>query len=146
MRFTWLGLLVAPLLVPVLAAALLSSQGASSPVSAFLILLAIGWVMSFGTTVGVFLPCLFLLSRLRPMTMATVCLLGFALGAAVLVPLTWMAWLSSGPDSGPPAESFLAFVPHWIADPFSVVCPVAGLVTAWIYWGLGTWRGDAGAR
>lgn len=97
MRFTWLGLLVAPLLVPVLAAALLSSQGASSPVSAFLILLAIGWVMSFGTTVGVFLPCLFLLSRLRPMTMATVCLLGFALGAAVLVPLTWMAWLSSGP-------------------------------------------------
>ena len=44
--------------------------------------------------------------------------IGLVLGAAVFVPLTWMDWKSSGPDSGPPTESFLEFILRWVADPF----------------------------
>jgi hypothetical protein len=37
------------------------------------------------------------------------CLVGLLLGALVFVPLTWLEWKSSGPDSGPPTENFLVF-------------------------------------
>ncbi len=74
------------------------------------------------------------------MTGFKVCLLGLVLGAAVFVPLTWMEWTSSGPDSGPPTESFLVFFVRSAADPFAAISPLAGLITAGLYWWLGTWR------
>jgi len=139
MRFSWTGLILAPLLLPVIFAVLLSSfQG--QPVLSFLVLLVPGRIVSYGTTIFLFLPCLFLLSLWRPMTTFKVCLLGLALGAAVYVPLTWMEWKSSGPDSGPPTESFFEFFVRWTADPFTAIFPLAGLITAGLYWWLGTWR------
>ena len=72
------------------------------------------------------------------MTGLTVCLLGLVLGAVASVPLTWMEWAGSGPDSGPPTESFFAFFVHSLADPFTAVMPLAGLMTAGLYWWLGT--------
>jgi len=90
-------------------AALLSSFQGDRPLLAFLILLAPGCVVSYGIMIFLFLPCLFLLSLWRPLTGFKVCLLGLVLGAAMFVPLTWMEWTSSGPDSGPPTESFLGF-------------------------------------
>ena len=87
-----------------------------------------------------FLPALLLLSLLRPLTALNVCLLGLVLGAAVFVPVTAMEWKSSGPDSGPPTENFLVFFLRWAADPLTAVYPLAGLVTAGLYWWLGTWR------
>lgn len=141
MRFSWTGLILAPLLVPVLvSAAWLSSFEAGSPVLLFLLLLAFGCVVSYGTTIFLFLPCLFLLSSWRAMTGFKVCLLGLVLGALAFVPLTGMAWLSSGPDSGPPTESFLIFFLRWAADPLTAMFPLAGLVTAGLYWWLGSWR------
>jgi hypothetical protein len=141
MRFTWTGLILAPLLVPLMfSAALLPSFQADRPALVFLILLAPGCIVSYGATIFLFLPCLFLLSLWRPMTGFKICLLGLVLGAALLVPLTWMEWKSSGPDSGPPAESFLEFFVRWAADPFSAIYPLAGLITAGLYWWLGTWR------
>ena len=75
------------------------------------------------------------------MTGFKVCLLGLALGAAVCVPLTWMEWKSSAPDSRPPTESFLDFFVRWAADPLRTIYPLAGLITAGLYWWwLGTWR------
>ena len=66
MRFSWTGLILAPLLVPVLvSAAWLSSFEAGSPVLLFLLLLAFGCIVSYGTTIFLFLPCLFLLSSCR---------------------------------------------------------------------------------
>jgi len=91
-----------------------------------------------------FLPCLFLLSLWRRMTTFTVCLLGLLLGAALSVPLTWLEWASSGPDSGPPTESFSVFLVRSATDPFTAIFPLAGLITAALYWWLGTWR--AGKR
>jgi len=140
MRFSWTGLILAPLLVPVLfSAALLSFEG-DRPLLMFLILLVPSCIVSYGTTIFLFLPSLFLLSLWRPLTTFRVCLLGLVLGAAVLVPVTLMLWKGSGPDSGPPTEGFLEFFVRWAIDPLTAIFPLAGLITAGLYWWLGTWR------
>ena len=144
MRFSWTGLILAPLLVPlILSAALLSFFQGDRPVLLFLILLVPSCVVSYGTTIFLFLPSLFLLSVWRPMTGLKACLLGLVLGAVVFVPLTLLEWKSSGPDSGPPTESFWVFFLRWAADPMTAICPLAGLVTAGLYWWLGAWRRDS---
>ncbi len=145
MRFSWSGLILAPLLVPVMfsmiSAPMLSSpQEGGNPVLGFLILLVPTCVVSYGTTIFLFLPCLFLLSLWKPVTVFRACLLGLLLGTLVLVPLTWLEWKSSGPDSGPPTESFLVFFARWAADPMTAVFPLAGLITAGLYWWLVTQR------
>jgi len=140
MRFTWTGLILAPLLAPVISAALVVSLQDHWSTLGFLILLIPGCIVSYGTTVFVFLPCLYLLSLWWPLTSYRVCLLGLVLGAAMFVPVTLMEWKSSGPDSGPPTESFFKFFVRWADDPLTVIFPVAGLITAGLYWWLGTWR------
>ena len=147
MRFSWTGLILAPLLVPLMfslvgAAMMSSPEEGGNPVLGFLILLILGCVVSYGTTIFLFLPCLFLLSLWRPVTAFRACLLGLLLGALMFVPLTWLDWTSSGPDSGPPTESFLAFFVRWAADPMTAMFPLAGLMTAGLYWWLVTRRRD----
>jgi hypothetical protein len=141
MRFSWTGLILAPLLVPLIfSAVMLGFLQTSGSVLPFLILLVPSCIVSYGTTIFLFLPALFLLSLRRPMTGLKVCLLGLVLGAVVFVPLTLLEWQSSGPDSGPPTESFWVFLLRWAADPMTAIYPFAGLVTARLYWWLGTWR------
>lgn len=140
MRFSWTGLILAPLLLPVTVSVLVSSIQGGHAMFLFLFLLIPGCIVSYGTTIFLFLPCLFILSLWRPMTSFKVCLLGLVLGAAVFVPLTWIEWKSSGSDSGPPSESFLSFLVRWAADPLAAIYPLAGLITAGLYWWLGTWR------
>ena len=74
------------------------------------------------------------------MTAFRACLVGLLLGALVFVPLTWLEWKSSGPDSGPPTENFLVFFVRWTADPLTAMFPLAGLITAGLYWWLVTQR------
>jgi len=138
MRFSWTGLLLAPLPVPLLFCALMLGllQPGGSAALMFLILFIPSCIISYGTTIFLFLPSMFLLSLRRPMTGWTTCLLGLVLGAAVFVPVTLLEWKSSGPDSGPPVESFFSFFLRWAADPLTAVYPVAGLVTAGFYWWL----------
>ena len=144
MRFSWTGLILAPLLVPlVFCAVMLGFLQTNGSVLLFLILLVPSCVVSYGTTLFLLLPALFLLSLWRPMTGLKVCLLGLVLGALVFVPLTLLEWKSSGPDSGPPTESFWLFLLRWAADPMTAIYPFAGLVTAGLYWWLGTWRRDS---
>src|ERR1700686_5072979 len=125
MRFSWTGLILAPLLPVMFSAALMGIFQTDRPVLAFLILLVPGCIVSYGTTIFLFLPCLFLLSLWRPMTGFRVCLLGLVLGAAVIVPLTGMDGKSSAPGSGQPTESFLEFFVRWAADPFTAIYPMA---------------------
>jgi len=139
MRFSWTGLILAPLLVPAIFSAAEGSLQDQS-VLAFLIVLVPGCIVSYGTTIFLFLPCLYLVTLWRPMTGFKVCLLGLLLGAAAYVPLTLMVWKSSGHDSGPPTESFWAFFVRWVFDPWAAIFPLAGLITAGLYWRLGTWR------
>ncbi len=139
MRFSWTGLILAPLQVPVMfsmigAAMLSSPQEGGDPVLRFLVLLIPGCVVSYGAMIFLFLPCLFLLSLWTPVTAFRACLVGLLLGALVFVPLTWLQWKSSGPDSGPPTGNFLVFFVRWAADPLTAVFPLAGLITAGLYW------------
>ena len=139
--FSWIGLILAPLPVPVMfTAAFVSAAQGGWPLLPFLIVLVLGCIVSYGTMLLLFLPSLFLLSLWRPLTGLTVCLVGLLQGAAVYVPLTLMAWKGSGPDSGPPTEGFLTFFVRWVADPTTAIFPLAGLITAALYWWLGTWR------
>ena len=141
MRFSWTSLLLAPLLVPLMfSAVFLSLAGTSSPLLSFLILTIPSCIISYGTTMFLFLPALFLLSLWRPLTALNVCLLGLVLGAAAFVPVTLIEWKSSGPDSGPPTENFLAFFVRWAVDPLTAVYPLAGLFTAGLYWWVGSRR------
>jgi hypothetical protein len=141
MRFSWTGLILAPLLVPFVFCALMATLSENNnPLLAFLFLMVPSCIVSYGTTIFLFLPALYLLSLWRPMTGLTVCLLGLVLGMAVFVPLTLIEWKSSGPDSGPPTESFLSFFVRWAADPLTLIYPLAGLVTSGLYWALATWR------
>jgi hypothetical protein len=139
MHFSWTGFILAPLPVPLIASAMTAPllNGEGPVVLPFLILLIPACAISYGTTVFLFLPALFVLSFVRRVTGWTVCMLGLVLGTAVIVPVTLLAWKASGPDSGPPAESFLTFFARWAIDPFMLFFPVAGLVTAGLYWWLG---------
>jgi hypothetical protein len=140
MHFSWRALILAPLPVPLILSIVMAPllQGEGPVVLPFLILLIPACVVSYGTTIFVFLPSLFLLSLWRPVTSWMACLLGLALGTAVIVPVTLLMWKSSGPDSGPPTERFWDFFPRWATDPLMLVFPVAGLVTAGLYWWLAT--------
>jgi hypothetical protein len=157
MRFSWKGLLLAPLLFPALFSgafvgqSVLESANGLDALLPFLIVFVPGCIVSYGSTIFLLLPSLYLLSRRRRMNWAGVCLLGATLGLLVFVPLTALEWKSSGPDSGPPTEPFIEFLWRWGADPMTLVFPLAGLVTTALYWWLsspGSTRKDgvAGVR
>src|SRR5262249_21296950 len=103
----------------------------------FLLAFIIASIVSYSVMLFVFLPSLFVLSRFRTMTGITTSLLGLALGMIAYIPWTWIQWKSSGPDSGPPTESFLAFSLRWGFDPLTLIFLPAGLFTAAFYWSLG---------
>jgi hypothetical protein len=142
MHFSWAGFWVAPLLVPLIGSAVSAPlmRGDGPVISTFLVLLIPACVISYGTMLFLFLPSLFLLSRLWPVTGWRACLLGLLLGAVAFVPITVLEWATSGPDSGPPAENFWLFLVRWTIDPFALFFPAAGLVTAGLYWWLGKRR------
>ena len=138
MRFSWTSLILAPLLVPVIFSATMIPlwEGEGDPLLASLTMLVAGCIVSYGTTVFLFLPCLFLLSLRHQMTGFKVCLLGLVLGAVIFVPLPLIGWVGSGPHSGPTIVNFFVFFLRWAADPFTAMFPLAGLITAGLYWRL----------
>jgi hypothetical protein len=141
MRFSWNGLLLAPLLVPIVACAVMTPllKADEAPFTlTFLVLLIPACVISYGAMLFLFLPALFLLSLLRTLTGWAACVLGFVIGAAVFVPVARLAWATGGPNSGPMTEPFGVFFLGWLTEPFMLFYPVGGLVTAALYWWLGT--------
>ena len=137
MKFSWKALILAPLLVPAVLGgldALVATAGAQNPLFAFLFVFILGDIVSYGTTVFLFLPSLYVLSRLTRPTLRLTCVLGAVLGAVVYLPLLWEAWVSSGPDSGPPQDRFIDFALRFSADPIVLIFPLAGLITAAAYW------------
>ncbi len=139
MRFSWTGLLLAPLLVPFMFSATMTTlaQG-GTPWEGFLPLLFAGCIVSYAITIFLFLPCLFLLSLTQQMTGLKVCLLGLVLGAVAFLSLALIAWASAGPEV--PIGNFLVFFLRWAADPVTAAFALAGLVTAGLYWWLGKGR------
>jgi hypothetical protein len=143
MRFSWKGFFLAPLLVPMIACAIMAPvlKADEAPfIFVFLFLMIPACVISYGATLLLFLPALFALSMVRPVTRWMACLLGFVLGAAVFVPVARLAWATGGPNSTPMREDFWVFFAGWLREPFMLFYPLGGLVTAGLYWWLGTRR------
>lgn len=110
MPFSWKSLLLAPLAVPFVCTALLTmSSSGKNPVAGFLLLFAIGGVISYGVTIFLFLPALFAVSRFTRLNAVKTALVGIVLGAFVYIPAIWQSWKSSGADSGPPATTFAEY-------------------------------------
>jgi RsiW-degrading membrane proteinase PrsW (M82 family) len=138
MKFSWKALILAPLPVPLVysVAFVILSPMSKHPISGFLFCFILGSVFSYGTTLFLFLPCLFLISRLTPLTARLTCLLGALLGGLALLPVDWVMWTTSGVDSGPPPDSFGAYFLRQGFDPIDWAFLVGGLVTAMLYWFL----------
>ena len=99
-------------------------------------------IISYGTTVFLFLHALLLLSPWQPLTALKGLFARACTGCAAFVQVTLMEWKSSGPDSGPLSEDFLVFFVRWAADPLTAIYPVTGVLTAGLYW----WLGDVASR
>lgn len=143
MRFSWTGLILAPLVVPLIFSTAVAMLATGDTSMGFLLVLAVSCVVSYGATILLFLPCLFLLSLDRQMTGLKVCLLGLVLGILVFVSFTLIGWGSIDPATAPPV-SFVKFL-RWAASPITVLFPLAGLVMAGLYWWLGTQRAGGSA-
>lgn len=146
MRFSWTGLLLAPLLVPVMFSTAVGILVGNNGLQAFLTVLVIGCIVSYGATIFLFLPCLFLLSSSYQMTGFKVCLLGLVLGEVVVLSPLLIAWISSAPEFAHPIRTFLVFFAGLVADPVPAAFPLAGLITAGLYWWLGGRRSRERAR
>jgi len=101
MKFSWKALILAPLPIPLVFSALFEiSTPGRSPIFSFLFFFVLGSVLSYGVTIFLFLPCLFLVSRLTSLTASLTGLIGTVLGCLVYFPVAWQFYLSSGVDSG----------------------------------------------
>lgn len=114
-------------------------MGLLNALPAILIVALVLFVSSYGATIVLGVPILFLAS-LRMRVNALVVLAAGALAAAIAyLPLAWLAYQTTGNNSGPPDPiSPLQFL-HWAfagaAVPF-FVCIFAGLITATAFYFL----------
>jgi hypothetical protein len=137
MKFTWKGLILAPLSVTfVYSIAFIILFSSASPVFAFLLFFAIGSFFSYCATVFLFLPCLYLTAKITPLTLRLTCALGTVLGGVAYIPLAWVMFRSSGDNSGPPQGTFGEYLWQQLFEPVAWAFPVGGLVTALVYWFL----------
>jgi hypothetical protein len=133
MRFSWKAIILAPLFVPLIVGVVMAAVPYQNRMFSFLFFFVVVCVLSYGVSIVLFLPCLFVLSRFARLSFWLTGLTGMALGLVVYFPVTWQSYLSSGDNSGPPAESFLAYLGRnfWSE---SWLFYVGGLVTATVYW------------
>ena len=137
MTFSWKALILAPLLIPLTLAALLAfSSPGRSPFAGFLFFFTLGGVLSYGTTIFLFLPCLFIISRFATLTASLTGFLGAVLGLVVYVPVIWTSYKSSGDDSGPPQITFVEYLRRHAFELDLWALLLAGLITALLYWFL----------
>ncbi len=134
--FSWKGLVLAPLPVPLIFSALFEiSIPDRSPILSFLFFFAMSSVLSYGT-IFFLLPCLSLVSRFTPPTALLTCHLGTVLGGVVYLPIIWQSYLAGGDNSGPPPNSFGEYLRQHLFEGAIYGFIVAGLITAMLYWFL----------
>jgi hypothetical protein len=87
MRLSWQGVVLAPLVVPLILAALLTlGSPGQSPLWGFAFFVVVGSFISYGATIFLLLPCLFLVSRIVMLRWHWICLCGVVLGGRHLLP------------------------------------------------------------
>ena len=135
MRFSWRAVALAPLAVPLLVGSVFAVWTGGQPVFTFLIFAGLALPISYGASLFLFLPCLFLVSRFMALKAWMVGAMGTVLGLVIYFPVGWVSYGASGQDSGPPTETFVQYLLRegpaegWLF-------PVSGLVTALLYWFL----------
>jgi hypothetical protein len=139
MRFTWRAVVLAPLAAPMLFS-LAACGDAKSRVLGFLCFFLLGSFFSYGATMMLWLPSLFCLSLLTRLRFFKACLLGMFLGLVSYFPVAWVFWKSSGPDSGPPEITFVAYLARSLGEWSTWFFPVGGLITAIAWWMLSNQR------
>jgi hypothetical protein len=139
MRFSWKAVLLAPLAVPLIYAAALSySNRANNPLLGFALFIIAGCLVSYSSTIFLLLPSIFIISRVKSLTAPVMALTGAALGAFAWLPVSWVDYTSSGPDSGPPIIPYVQYFAQTASD--FVFFVVAGLLTSVLYWFLSSRR------
>ncbi|MBL8487087.1 MAG: hypothetical protein JNK22_08380 [Rhodocyclaceae bacterium] len=136
MRVSWLGLLFAPLPVPLLVAGFLMATLGSgqAPFTGFATLFLIGGALSYGATLFLLMPAVLVLQRLTTLTSRAMILVGAGLGLVAGAGITRIMHQASGPDSGPPETGFF----EWMAADDSgalyiLFCMACGTVNALLY-------------
>ena|SRR5450432_233605 len=138
LRFSWAAAWLAPLIATAIIAALfaLGEPGANERGELFLLAFVIGCFVSYACMFGLLLPGLCLLSRITSLTAWKVIVLGAVLAWVPYLAIAWMMWKSSGPDSGPPVESFARSLAGDWKEFFPWCFFAAGAVTAGVYHAL----------
>ncbi len=131
--FSLRAFLVAPWPVPV-ACSLLLSSGTPGRFSLlfFFLILAVALVISYLGTAALVVTLHFV-AQARPVTRTVSAMTGLILAGIAYLPFDYLSWSSSGPDSGPPIESFLSCLRRDLADPFFGIFLAAGVVAALVY-------------
>jgi len=140
MKFTWNAFFLAPLPVSALfglAFAAMTTGGGQNPIYGFLFgFIGSGFIIVL-STLFLFLPALYLLTRFTAPNALKVRLLGAAIGLATYLPITRVVYGASGHDSGPPEGTYLEFLVGWGLNSLLLMLPAAGFITAMIYRYLG---------
>ena len=127
--FSFKALLLAPLPVPAVVAALFAfGPDVKQPLLGFLFIFAFGLLISIPGTLA-----LAAVLRLLPTGRTVAAATGAILALLVYLPFAWVMWKSSGPDSGPPTEPFLTDLLRPDDLGLAAVFLVSGLVTALCY-------------
>ena len=126
-----------PLVVPLAIALFVQgSNPGNSPIFGFLFFAALGCIVSYATTVFLFLPAVPPLE-----TDDAEVVLGMPRGLCSASSSSsrspGMEFRSSGPDSGPPEGTFLGFLWRSRTDAAIWIFPIGGLITATAFWILG---------
>lgn len=144
MTFSWKGFVLAPLLVPLLCSAVIvGSSESRNPILGFLVVFAIGSLISYCGTIFFFLPSLLLVSKFTSLSFGITSTMGAVLGAFAYIAYERLAFQASGFNSGPPQGTFVEYLWRQLFDPIAwVLFLVAGFATAALYWILCNQRGD----
>lgn len=131
--FSLPAFLIAPWPMPLLcSAAMAVGNPGRDPLFFFLLCLGVSLTISY-LGLATLVICLWFVGKVRPITRAVTVILGTALAASAYLPFCFVAWGSSGPDSGPPEGSFLTYLIQNFASPILGLFLAGGIVAAFTY-------------
>jgi len=120
--------------MPLIIGALVSAQGSNltEALGVFAVGFAMCCVLSYGATVFMLLPALFVVSRFARLTAVRAGLIGLTLGLLAYVPLTLAMYFSPTMEARELSDSYWDFISTDCAVPLLICCG-SGLITALAY-------------
>lgn len=129
--------MIAPIVFS-LPTAILFAGGSNYPIITFGIGALVGYIVTLAVVGCLFLPALWLVSRVVMIKMWLSLVVGGLLGALIFLAWDYTSLGSSGVDSGPPAMTYRNWIVKSWFSPEPLVVISVGLVTAAVYHLLAT--------